>query len=254
MVLHRLHLSSNQAERYPLGPSRTDLVEFNLEPAISCTNPGEVMMVRLESASIPVSQYVVNQNNNSLSFSGDFGDTTITLPAQNYANADALVSALNGAMSQAGLASLSCTYTENTHKISFVNDYAYPVAISGGLGKVIGMGPQNAAVLKASSIEELPALVDLAGSRSILVAVESFELDTLDSLASNSASSTNILAAIPVSVPWGSVQMYQDTSNMLVHARRKTLSYISIQLLDEDQTPYNLNGLPWSCVISVEVV
>lgn len=250
MVLHRLHLSSKQAERYPLGPHRTDHVEFNLEPAISCA-PGEIMLVRLESASIPVGRYVVHSGSNTLSFSGSFGDATITIPVQTYANGAAVVSALNTAMTAGGLASLVVSYSESTNRVSFVNDYAFPVSVLGTLGKVLGL--MGSVVLKASSTTELPGMLDLSGARSILLAVESFELDTLDSLASTSASSTNILAAIPVNVPWGSIQIFQDTSGVLVQSRRKSLSSISMQLLDEDQQPYELS-LVWSCVVSVDVI
>lgn len=257
MVLHRLHLSSDQADRYLMGPSRTDALEFNLEPSVSCSQ-GEIMLVRLESAAIPIGRYVVHSGNNVLKVSGNFGDSTVTLPAQVYADGAALVSALNSAMATAGLASLSATYSESTHKITFVNGYTFNVTLlahaSGStISRVIGYG-LAAFVLPASQSVILPAMVDLAGARSILVAVESFELDTLDSLASTGSSSTNVLAAIPVSVPWGSVQTYQDSSAVLVPSRRKNLSSVILQILDEDQLPYDLNGLTWSCVLSVDVV
>jgi hypothetical protein len=87
------------------------------------------------------------------------------------------------------------------------------------------------------------------------VAVEDFELDTSDSITSNStASSTNLLAKIPSSVPVGTTLAYQDYTTNTMYAMRHNLSSVRIELLDERQRPYELLGVQWSCCIEMEIL
>jgi hypothetical protein len=94
-------------------------------------------------------------------------------------------------------------------------------AAGSDMNTILGL-PQIDYVLPANASTQLPGQVDLGGARAIIVAVEDFELDTMDSLSSNaSPSSTNLLASIPVGVPLGGNLAYtEQTSQMMVAHRR----------------------------------
>jgi hypothetical protein len=71
------------------------------------------------------------------------------------------------------------------------------------VNNVLGL-PESDWTLGANTTGMLPGQVYRGGARLIIVAVEDFELDTNDSITSSStASSTNLLANIPSSVPVG---------------------------------------------------
>ncbi|KAJ1637165.1 hypothetical protein T492DRAFT_1127146 [Pavlovales sp. CCMP2436] len=95
MVLHRLYLSSDQADKYPLGVDRTDSVVFDLTPGISLSGR-ESMYVRLESCSFPIIQPNVNPANNTfvLLLVGD-ELSVVTIPPAQYTSGEALSSAVN---------------------------------------------------------------------------------------------------------------------------------------------------------------
>jgi hypothetical protein len=257
MARHRLFLSSTHADRYLIGPTRTDALEFDLNPGIS-TVAGERMLVRLHSAAIPMGRYQIHSSCNKVLLTGDSGDTTLTLPQRFYFSAADLASALNASTAFTTLG-VTATYTPNTNRLTLAHSNAYTITFQGAaagsnMNTILGL-PQIDYVLPANTSTQLPGQADLGGARAIIVAVEDFELDTMDSLSSNaSPSSTNLLASIPVGVPLGGNLAYTEQTSQMMVAHRRSVSSVRVELLDENLKPFELLGLPWSCVIEIDIV
>jgi len=66
------------------------------------------------------------------------------------------------------------------------------------------------------------------------------------------AMTNSVLAAIPVTVPYGTIQLYQDRTGVVIECSAKVISSISLKLYDEQGFPLLLTGANWSCVIVVE--
>ncbi|KAJ1637245.1 hypothetical protein T492DRAFT_834612 [Pavlovales sp. CCMP2436] len=113
--------------------------------------------------------------------------------------------------------------------------------------QLIGMNELNNPIIPTGVATTTPRMLDLSGVRSVIIACESFELDCIDSLTTVGESTTNLLLCIPQTVAYGDILTYKTDSSPFISARRRNSSTISIQLLDENQNPYDTQGLPWSC-------
>jgi hypothetical protein len=230
MGLHRLFLTSSHADRFPLGAGRTDMLEFDIHPIAAEAN--EIMLARLESASIPMTRHTIHDANNIAYLNNFFTGK-----------------------------SLSFTYDATTAKLAVSSSNANPITIFGAaLGStaagLLGLGSETLVLAANANSVPLPSCIDLTSARAIIVASEGLEVNSADSisLTSHNASSSNILIAIPVEVPFGSVQHFQDQTGTMLSVNRKTISTIKLQLLDEQQRPLDLNGASWSCVLNIQAV
>ncbi|KAJ1621507.1 hypothetical protein T492DRAFT_847007 [Pavlovales sp. CCMP2436] len=94
-----------------------------------------------------------------------------------------------------------------------------------------GMNELNNLIVPTGVAATTSRMLDLSGVR----------------LKSVGESTTNLLISIPQSVAYGDILTYETGSSPFMSARRRNLSTITIQLLDENQNPYDTQGLPWSC-------
>ncbi|KAJ1639111.1 hypothetical protein T492DRAFT_833140 [Pavlovales sp. CCMP2436] len=168
------------------------------------------MYVRVQSASIPIVQPNVNATNNKLVlFYGASLTLTATIPIGNYTSGTDLVTAMNATTT---------------------------------FGTIIGMNELNNLIIPTGVATTTPRMLDLSGVRSIIIACENFELDCMDSQQTIGASTTNLLICIPQSAAYGDILTYKTEATPFVVARRRNLSTIAIQLLDENQSPYDTQG------------
>ncbi|KAJ1623864.1 hypothetical protein T492DRAFT_845180 [Pavlovales sp. CCMP2436] len=187
MVLHRLYLSSDQADKYIIDVDRTDSVVFDLSPGISLSGR-ESMYVRLESCSIPIVQPNVNPKNNKfvLLLAGD-EMSAVTIPPSQYTSGEAIASAINStsAMLTAGVSS---AFDSTTNKLTFSHSQGGNISIATNettsAHKILGMNKSYNITIPSGVPTAAPRMIDLGGARSILIASESFELDVQDSQAS----------------------------------------------------------------------
>ncbi|KAJ1627117.1 hypothetical protein T492DRAFT_842608 [Pavlovales sp. CCMP2436] len=213
------------------------------------------MYVRVQSASIPIVQPNVNVSNNKLVlFYGASQTLTATIPIGNYTSGTDLATAMN-ATTTFGTAGLTCSYSKFTNKLTFQHSQSASITIITATStmQLIGINELNNLIISTGVATTTPRMLDLSGVKSIIIACENFELDCMDSQQTIGASTTNLLICIPQSVAYGDILSYKTDSTPFVVARRRNLFTIAIQLLDENQAPYDTQGLPWSCVIDVDV-
>ncbi|KAJ1625120.1 hypothetical protein T492DRAFT_844221 [Pavlovales sp. CCMP2436] len=233
---------------------RTDSLQFDLAPGISL-KAHENMFVRVQSASISIVQCNVNSTNNKLVlFYGASLTLTATIQIGNYTSGTDLATAMN-ATTGFGTSGLTVSYSKFSNKLTFSHSQSASITIVTATltMQLIGMNELNNLIVPTGVATTTPRMLDLSGVRSVIIACESFELDCMDSLKTVGESTTNLLLYIPQSVAYGDILTYKTDSSPFMSARRRNLSTILIQLLDENQNPYDTQGLPWSCVIDVEL-
>jgi hypothetical protein len=249
---HVLHLSSNQADRYPLGKFRTDDIIFDITSGELTAYPDQTMMMHVESASIPASCYPVTPSTNNFKFTdsnGVLADTSFNIPVGAYASGEALVAAMNEAVTAGGKTGIAFSFSTLTYKISCTRTTVTPWSFRPSTSaSVIGCGHLDLA-LPSGVATEFPGVIDLAGPKKYLITSQDIEMRTRDSVGRN----VNILAAVPVDKPFGQLVSWQNQTGVMMPTNRKALSEIRLTLLDEDQHPVNLNGLEWAVSIVVEI-
>ncbi|KAJ1621176.1 hypothetical protein T492DRAFT_847238 [Pavlovales sp. CCMP2436] len=112
--------------------------------------------------------------------------------------------------------------------------------------QLVGINEVENLVIPSGVATTTPRMLDLSGAKSVLISCESFELDSMDSQKSIGSNTTNLLACIPQTVAYGDILTYKTDAAPFILARRKNLSTIVIELLDENQNAYDTQGLPWS--------
>ncbi|KAJ1635091.1 hypothetical protein T492DRAFT_836376 [Pavlovales sp. CCMP2436] len=133
MVLHRLYLSSDQADKYPLGVDRTDSVVFDLSPGISLSG---------REAMYPN----VNPANNTfvLLLAGD-ELLDVTIPPAQYTSGEALSSVINST-SQMISSGVSSSFDSATNKLTFAHSQGGNISIATNetttAHKILGMNKQ----------------------------------------------------------------------------------------------------------------
>jgi len=247
---HVLHLSSSQADRHPRGRDRTDDLIFDINSGEMTAGPDQSMMMYVESASIPVSCYPVSASTNTFKFyDATLGEVSFQIPVGVYGSGDALVVAMNAAVTAGGKTGLTFSFSTLTYKISCtrttVTEWAFRPSTS---ASILGCGHVDLA-LPSSVVVQFPSCVDLGGPKKYLVTSQDIELRTRDSIGRN----VNILAAIPIDKPWGSMVSYQNQTGVMLPTNRKALSELRLTLLDEDQKQCDLNGVEWAISIVVEI-
>jgi len=248
---HRLFISSTHAQFYPKGASRTDIAHYEFKEPIACKG-SESLFIELENFAIPIARTNVFGGNNVLSFGGNYGDFTITVPVGQYTTPSLFVTALQAVISSAS-ASITVTYNELTNNITLRNTRALSIFVKGTslLGQVIGLTKEDL-TLPSNTDVILPCMVDLSGARNIQVILQNFELDSRDS-SNGDALATNVLASIPVSVGFGQIQVYQHSVDRPILSNRKNVANLIIQIIDENGLEYDIRGLEWSALIHVTV-
>ena len=210
--------------------------------------------VTLLNAQIPVSFYVIDENNNLLKV---FDGTTlfdITIPFGNY-NSGTLITALNGALSTAGiLMTVSInpingvlTFTSTSFDLNYrinANRFGSTLATILGIGvNSVFIGPLSSSIL--------PFPLNLLGKTKLLI--NSRNLNNV-AYTSFGLGFTTTISTIPVNVPPYSLIQFicnvDQQKNILVN---RTLDNIDIQILDTDNRFINFNNVDWSLTLVLTI-
>ncbi|KAG8468771.1 hypothetical protein KFE25_007289 [Diacronema lutheri] len=253
----RLFLTSAQADVLPLGPERNDRCIFDVSPIHA--NSRQRIVCRLESASIPITRPSIHRGNRVLSLR--FGATPISYELDSprvIGTSAELAAYLSEYFAGRGL---EWSFSSDVSRLSVTNTTASIVTLLGAAdgctsAGLIGLGRQGVVVPIGATVQ-LPAVPDvMGGARMVLVVAEGLELGSSDSgsLLRPRSHTSNILAAVPIGVPYGGLQQYTATTGLSFPTGRATISSIDLQLLDQDGVEYNTNGSEWSAVVHFEVI
>jgi hypothetical protein len=252
----KLYLSSRQADGFPAGEARNDVLLFNLsEPIVA--RRSESIMAGVVQAVIPSTVFPVNATSNTLQYVINGGSIeSFQLPVKLYTPAS-LATAIQTAFTTAGHA-IGVTYDADLARLVIdPGAVLLTISLASPIGPVMGYsGPTVGAgeidILAGSGANPAPYVIDLAGPRAYTVVCDELSLDSVDS--TRTGTSEHVLCSVPVTAPFGGLNTYQSQTRELSHTSTRNIGRLTIRLLDEDMQPVDLQGSEWCIVIRAMVV
>ena len=220
---------------------------FNI-PNIVDENPDiSHLEVSLDSATIPVSFYLINDTTNTLSYIYNSSPFTLTLTNGNY-NGSTMITELTNKFDDNGL-TVVITLSQITGLLLFKFANAIsPVEFiyNTGLMKILGFTQSISGV---AIVPQLP--MNLLGIQKINIC--SGNLASISSFSSSPALSNSVIQSIPVDVPAFHQITYLDKANHYGRMKSRFLSNIDIQLLDEFGRFIEMNGIEFTCSFVIRI-
>jgi hypothetical protein len=220
---------------------------FNI-PNIVDENPDITHLeVSLDSATIPVSWYLINDLTNTLTYIYNSTLFTLTLTNGNY-NGSTMITELTNKFDDNGLV-VVITLSQVTGLLlfKFANaispvDFIYNT----GLMRILGFTQSTSGV---AIVPQLP--LNLLGIQKINIC--SGNLATLSSFSSSPLLSNQVIQSIPIDVPSFHQITYLDKANHYGRMKSRFLSNIDIQLLDEFGRFIEMNGIEFTLSFVIRI-
>ena len=220
---------------------------FNI-PNIVDENPDiSHLEVSLDSATIPVSWYLINDLTNTLTYIYNSSQFTLTLTNGNY-NGSTMITELTNKFDDNGL-TVVITLSQVTGLLLFKFANAIsPVEFiyNTGLMKILGFTQSTSGV---AVVPQLP--MNLLGIQKINIC--SGNLSTLSSFSSSPSLSNQVIQSIPIDVPSFHQITYLDKANHFGRMKSRFLSNIDIQLLDEFGRFIEMNGIEFTLSFVIRI-
>jgi hypothetical protein len=238
----QIHLSASNSVTYDNG------YVYNVNIVSSLQNH---IYISLKHATIPVSWYNVNSNNNIIIISLLDGTTyNLTIPVGNYTGIT-LASQINTLVS-AVLPSFTCTFSIKTSKLTFTYstmffiNYASSYKVLGFQKNIINSSSLNGSIYSLTSSK----VIDLIPVKCVCVHLSGMNTDNKSLNAPNNYS---ILCSIPVSSsPMGLIIYNNETFRY--NTEQNQLSQITINLLDQDGNIIEFNGIDFIMTFQFDIV
>ena len=201
----------------------------------------------MDSATIPVSFYLINDETNTLSYVYNSSPFTLTLTNGNY-NGSTMITELTNKFDDNGL-TVVITLSQITGLLlfKFANaispvDFIYNT----GLMKILGFTQSTSGV---AIVPQLP--MNLLGIQKINIC--SGNLASISSFSSSVALSNSVIQSIPIDVPAFHQITYLDKANHYGRMKSRFLSNIDIQLLDEFGRFIEMNGIEFTLSFVIRI-
>lgn len=242
----RVFISSSITENWSYSDTNTSM-NVPINPFILQDGDPANFVIGLESASIPLSIWTINANNNKLALNAK----TINIDYGNY-NITSLIDYLNayndGIFNNTGVFVFS--YDSVNNRISIISyDPAFPSSITVGsatncqklLGVVIGtyttIDPTTTKPIYRASNQ-----VNLTFTTGILIALNNIQTQNRDNQAIGSGGT--ILNRIPINCPLYRVLTFYNPQPFYTTINNRVISNLEIRLLNDDYSPLVLQGNP----------
>lgn len=197
-----------------------------------------MFLLSITEVALPVSWYVVNTTNNTISYTADGVSQSIVVSQGNW-DAVSLAQFINAAQTNFSISydatSMKFVVTPNAKLIRFAS------------GSAILSIPSQAS---ATSSVFSGNVIDLAGTRSVFVRTNL----TTRCFDSFSKGRSNILAKIPVLVESGQVLHYSNPGQFKTAITETDICVIEVFLLDENHKLLDFNSCNWSMTLQFDVV
>jgi len=231
--------------------------------------------MRLLTATIPNSQYLIDNTNNSFTLveattSDPMGPqmlAVVTLPSGNYSTSQ-LATALGASLSAVSPQSntYTATFSTTTSKYTVTSsglyffEFQFPSAAgwslanpanqpSNSINRILGMNPVTSAAGGGPWALIAPNVVDLIRTRNYFINVLPFNSD------SKTCRGYAFSFMVPNRFPNNNVAIYDENNNFhqeIFHSNTNlTLSFLDIEVRDEDGQLINFNGVDWSMCVEI---
>jgi hypothetical protein len=203
--------------------------------------------ISVQSVCIPYTFYNINSSNNELSYTENGSiDTIIRVDIGNY-NSIQLATYLTTSMPN-----FKVTYNSITNRYYFLNSlYNFKFNSSSTILKILGFDRLQPLYLQ-SILKDLTSqfCANMQSVQCINIKCN-FATGNIDSFDMKSSKS---LCCFPVNVPPFSNIIYENKSNFRSNLFTNFISYLNLQITDQDNNIINLNGLDWTIVLQIDVV
>ena len=220
---------------------------FNIPNIVDETPDISHLEVSLDSATIPVSWYLINDLTNTLTYIYNSTPFTLTLTNGNY-NGSTMITELTNKFDDNGLV-VVITLSQVTGLLlfKFANaispvDFIYNT----GLMRILGFTQNTSGV---AIVPQLP--MNLLGIQKINIC--SGNLSTLCSFSSSAVLSNSVIQSIPIDVPSFHQITYLASNNHSGRMKSRFLSNIDIQLLDEFGRFIEMNGIEFTLSFVIRI-
>lgn len=217
---------------------------FNI-PNIVDENPDiSHLEVSLDSATIPVSFYLINDDTNTLTFIYNQTPFVLTITKGNY-NGTQMITELTSKLNDLGFI-VVIILNSITGILEFRFEFSVEFIYNTGLMKILGFTQTTSGIIFQPQIP-----MNLLGIQKINVC--SGNLATLSSFSSSRALSNSVIQSIPIDVPAFHQITFQDKTNHQGRMKSRFLSNIDIQLLDEFGRFIEMNGIEFTLSFVIRI-
>ena len=224
-------------------------VQFNFKSILHEQDNIDYVTVGILNAQLPVSFYTVNYTNNTLIFIYG-GDTyTIAITRGNY-NSNSLITELVNQFLLVGFA-MTITTSRITGIMTFTSTSAIAFSF-GGLSTIFSILGFVFSTTYNSVTNKIiaPYPLNLLGIKRLQINSSALSTNTYDSTTLGVSSN---MASVPVNVASFGLIDYVNTSNSFPILTAKNVTYIDIQIVDENRNLVNFNGIDWTITIQLNI-
>lgn len=224
-------------------------VQFNFKSIISDDSDIDYATVGVLNAQLPVSFYTINYTNNTLSFTFSGNTYVIAITRGNY-NSNSLITELKNQFLLVGF-TMAIETSRITGVMTFTSSNAIPFTFGGTstLFSILGFVAGNN-YSSVSSKLTAPFPLNLLGIKRLQINSSALATSTFDSTTMGLSSN---MASIPVNVASFGLIDYVNTSNAYPILTAKNVTYIDIQIVDENSNLINFNGIDWTITIQLNI-
>ena len=238
-----IYLDSSKATVYQNGNDNSNCI-FYLDNIIQCP-PDTHIMVGLTACQIPVAFYNITNNNNTLTIDGSInGETTVTLPPQNY-NTEDIVTAFNEAFAADGN-DITCSFNPSSLKFTFSSLTQNIQLRNTTMNKELGIPPFT--ILPYTYSYTAPNICNLSGTQSIYVMLNNLSIQSLDSRAGGDLN--GVLSKVDVCCGFGDYIEFQQTENQFYLISDRSINHFNVSLTDDNLELLQMNGIDWSISVT----
>ena len=225
------------------------MFELN-QPILS--NQNIDILVNLSSFKFTNSLYTVNEYNNKFYWYLDLGTTkyTITLTTGCY-DINSLCAEINKQFTSAFFY-LVITYNSNNYTTTITHTLGVNLTIWAGPNnclKLIGFDPINGTATTYRTSFTSPNCINLIPTQVLHIAIPNL---ALKSLGAKGIKKYNIIDTVHVTAAKGDTNLYINPSPFRYKINDSSITFLHIQLLDENYNLVNFNGVDWYIKICFE--
>jgi len=214
--------------------------DFFLDTIIAPERADLAMMISVIDAEIPYSFYNVTNENNKITIE----DVLLTLPIKNY-NAYDLTDTLNDLIASditGKLDDIIVSFDPDTNKFKFQSSNSFTIN-SSTMMKELGF----TSLSRSGFIIHSDIVCNLAGTSSIYIRSSNMNILNINSFGKNNG----VISKVLVTSSPGNFIFYQPNAPQYF-VLNTPLTYINIQMLDDDNEFIDFNGLNWSVTLSID--
>jgi hypothetical protein len=206
--------------------------------------PEYTIYLSIQSASIPVSFYNINNTNNTLQYTLSGGEIqTVTLTVGNY-NVYTLRTLLNTA-----LTGFTTTYSTITNKYTFTHATTnFTFHDTSTCFDLLGF----------TYIDQLSASLILTSNRCVdLAPLKAFSICSnlkTNNITKTSPNEGKILCQVPITKGFGGVESYINVNNFRSNLFTNILTQLDITIGDQDCYSIDLNGVDWAMTLQFDII